>query len=129
MAIGAHYPSDRHTYATGVCLNSGRGGINDWYLPCACVQGYNPDPAYAHVNCGSQAAPRVDNIPSRVVDNGGFGGFHLYYWSPTQGATQPQSAAWIHIFALTATGFPGPLKLQGDKAAEANVHCVRALTP
>lgn len=73
------------------------GGYMDWYLPAICEEGF--DRTSNGSNCGSAAAPTIQNMQSNLVDNGNVGSLSGDYWSSTEYSPIPTGGAWFQFFA------------------------------
>lgn len=103
------------SYAAGLCTRT-IATYSDWYLPAICEMGYGSN---GGINCGTQAAPLLQNIQSGLVDFNGLHKLSGSYWSSTDSGN-PAASAWEYAFSSNLVVTTKRTLLGG--------RCTRALT-
>jgi hypothetical protein len=125
-AIVSFYSTINPTYyAAGLCKAT-IDGYSDWYLPSICEMGYIPTAPTVSSNCGTQAAPLMQNIQSNLLDT------HLVsliglFWSSTEYYTDSDTTTdvWYQVFDSVGANSNQNFDNKGDPTG---VFCVRAMT-
>ncbi len=104
-------------YAAGICFSYAGGDYLDWYLPALCEMGYGEG------GCGTAENPTVENMQSRLAENGNIGSLleGESYWSSTQASAFPIAFAWYHNFNYNN-------QFAYTKEGTLTVRCVRYLS-